>query len=182
MNHLETGNCCFVMIDMQEKLLKAIPRAAKCLENQALLLKAAAILEIDSIVTEQYPQGLGGTADELKCLLPGNTPVIAKTSFSCCGESAFRTALKSKHRDYVVVFGIEAHVCVQQTVMDLLEAGYKVIVAADALASRNTGNCRLALDTMRRAGAFVTSSEAVIFMLLRNSRHPSFREISKLIK
>ncbi|MFA6716305.1 MAG: hydrolase [Victivallales bacterium] len=182
MNRLEIGNCCFVMIDMQEKLLKAIPHGVKCLENQELLLKAAAILDIDSIVTEQYPQGLGGTTDELKCLLPEDTPIIAKTSFSCCGESAFRTALKARHRDYVVVFGIEAHVCVQQTVMDLLEAGYKVIVAADALASRTIGSCQLALDAMRQAGAFVTSSESVIFMLLRDSRHPSFREISKLIK
>jgi nicotinamidase-related amidase len=182
MNHLEIGNCCFVLIDMQEKLLKVMPDAAECLENQELLLKAAAILEIDSIVTEQYPQGLGSTVDDLKCLLPENTPLIEKTSFSCWGESAFRTALKSKHRDYVVVFGIEAHVCVQQTVLDLLEEGYEVIVIADALASRNTGNYRLALSAMRQAGALITSSESVIFALLRDSKHPSFREISKLIR
>lgn len=182
MNHPEIENCCFVLIDMQEKLLKVMPHAAKCLANQELLLKAAAILKIDLIVTEQYPKGLGGTVEELKRLLPENTPVIEKTSFSCWGESSFRTALKAQRRDYVAVFGIEAHVCVQQTVIDLLEAGYKVIVAADALASRSLGNYRLALSAMRQAGAFITSSESIIFTLLRDSSHPSFREISKLIR
>ena len=120
--------------------------------------------------------------DELKCLLPENTPLIEKTSFSCYGESKFRTALKSKSRKTLIVSGIEAHVCVQQTVMDLLAAGYEVIVAADALSSRNPENCRLALASMRHAGAFVTSSEAIVFMLLKDAKHPDFREISKLVK
>lgn len=167
---------------MQEKLLNAMSDASKCIENHELLLKAAAILEIDAIVTEQYPKGLGNTTDELKCLLAENTPVIEKTSFSCFGESKFRTALKSKSRKTLIVSGIEAHVCVQQTVLDLLAAGYEVIVPADALSSRNSENYQLALASMRQAGAFITSSESVVFMLLKDAKHPNFREISKLVK
>ena len=182
MNNLEPGNSCFVMIDMQEKLLKAMSNAAKCIENQALLLKVAAILEIDSIVTEQYPKGLGNTVDALKCLLAENTPIIEKTSFSCFKESRFRSVLKSKSRKTLIVSGIEAHVCVQQTVLDFLADGYEVIIPADALSSRTNDNYRLALESMRQAGAFVSSSEALIFALLRDAGHSGFREISKLIK
>lgn len=182
MNNLEPGNCCFILIDMQEKLRKAMSNVSKCIESQELLLKAAAILEIDSIVMEQYPKGLGNTVDELKCLLPESTPIIEKTSFSCMEESKFRTVLKAKSRKTLVVCGAEAHVCVQQTVLDLLDAGYKVIIPADALTSRNIDNYQLALESMRQAGAFITSSEAIIFMLLRDAKHPNFREISKLIK
>lgn len=108
MNNLDPGNCCFIMVDMQEKLLKAMTNAAKCIASQALLLKVAAILQIDSIVTEQYPKGLGKSIDELKCLLPGNTPIIEKTAFSCFKESKFRSALKSKSRKTLIVSGIEA--------------------------------------------------------------------------
>ena len=133
-------------------------------------------------MTEQYPKGLGNTIDELKCLLAKNTPIIPKTSFSCCGESAFRTAIKAKSRKTLIVCGIEAHVCVQQTVLDLLAEGYEVIIPADAITSRNNENYQLALDSMRQAGAFVTSSEAVIFKLLGDAKHPDFRTISKLIK
>lgn len=182
MHKIESANCCFILVDMQEKLQKAMSNVSKCIENQKLLLKSAAILEIDSIVTEQYPRGLGNTVDELKCLLPENTRIIEKTSFSCMGESKFRTALKSKSRKTLIVCGIEAHVCVQQTVLDLLAEGYEVVIPADALTSRNIDNRQLALESMRQAGAFVTSSESIIFMLLRDAKHPNFREISKLIK
>lgn len=182
MNNLNAANSCLILIDMQEKLQKAMSNVSKCIKNQELLLKSAAILGIDCIVTEQYPKGLGNTINELKCLLPKNTPLIEKTSFSCFGESAFRTALKTKSRKTLIICGIEAHVCVQQTVLDLLAEGYEIVIPADALTSRNDDNYRLALNTMRQAGAFVTSSEAVIFMLLGNAKHPDFRAISKLIK
>jgi len=182
MNNLNPSNSCVILIDMQEKLQKAMSNVDKCIENQKLLLQSAAILKIDSIVTEQYPKGLGHTIDELKCLLPANTAVIEKTSFSCCGESKFRTALKAKSRKTLIVCGIEAHVCVQQTVLDLLAEGYEVVIPADALTSRNKDNYKLALESMRQAGAFITSSESVIFMLLRDAKHPDFRQISKLIR
>lgn len=182
MNNLIPASSCLILIDMQEKLQKAMSNVSKCIEHQMLLLKTADILEIDCLVTEQYPAGLGSTIEELKCLLPKNTPVIEKTSFSCYGESSFRTALKAKSRKTLIICGIEAHVCVQQTVLDLLAEGYEVVIPADALTSRNNDNYRLALDSMRQAGAFITSSEAIIFMLLRDAKHPDFRTISKLIK
>ena len=180
--NLKIENSCLILIDMQEKLLPAISNASACIDNQKLLLKSIALLEMDSIVTEQYPKGLGNTTSELKCLLPNATAIIEKTTFSCMGEAKFRTALKAKSRRTLIVCGIEAHVCVQQTVLDLLAEGYEVVIPADALSSRSDKNYRLALETMRHAGAFVTSSEAIIFMLLRDAKHPKFREISKLIK
>jgi len=182
MNNLIPANSCLILIDMQEKLQKAMSNVSKCIASQELLLKAASILEIDCLVTEQYPAGLGNTINELKCVLPENTTIIEKTSFSCCGESNFRTALKAKSRRTLIVCGIEAHVCVQQTVLDLLADGYEVVIPADALTSRNNDNYKLALESMRQAGAFITSAEAVIFMLLRDAKHPDFRTISKLIK
>lgn len=182
MNNLRPDSTCLILIDMQEKLQKAMSNVSKCIENQELLLKTAAILKIDSIVTEQYPAGLGHTIDKLKSLLAENTAIIEKTTFSCSGESSFRTALKAKSQKTLIVCGIEAHVCVQQTVLDLLSEGYEVVIPADALTSRSEDNYRLALETMRYAGAFVTSSEAIIFMLLGDAKHPDFRTISKLIK
>jgi len=182
MNNLKPENSCLILIDMQEKLSKAMSNVSKCIENQELLLKSAAILKIDSIVTEQYPAGLGHTLDELGCLLPENTEIIEKTTFSCCGESSFKTVLKSKSRKNLIVIGIEAHVCVQMTVLDLLADGYEVIIPADALASRNDDNYRLALKSMRQSGAFITSAESIIFALLGDAKHPDFRTISKFIK
>ncbi len=182
MNTIKPTNSCLIVIDMQEKILRVMSRASKYIEKQELLLKAAAILKMDSIVTEQYPAGLGQTIDELKCLLPEKTPVIEKTAFSCFEESKFRTALKAKSHKTIIVCGIEAHVCVQQTVFDLLAAGYKVVVAADALNSRNIEDYQLALESMRQAGALISSSEAIVFMLIRDAKHPDFREISKLVK
>lgn len=182
MNNLKPENSCLILIDMQEKLQKAMSNVSGCIKKQELLLKAAAILDLDSIVTEQYPAGLGHTIDELKCLLPENTSIIEKTTFSCCGDTSFKTVLKSKSRKNLIVCGIEAHVCVQMTVLDLLEDGYKVILPADALASRCDDNYRLALESMRQAGAFITSAESVIFALLGDAKHPDFRAISKLIK
>ncbi|MDD5728738.1 MAG: isochorismatase family protein [Victivallales bacterium] len=182
MEAINTQNTLLLMIDMQEKLLKAMSDAAACIGNNELLLKTAAILDLDLLLTEQYPAGLGNTVDELKCLLPEAAAIIEKTSFSCCGESNFRTVLKSKSRKNIAVCGIEAHVCVQQTVLDLLNMGYNVIIPADALCSRSSRDYELALAAMRHAGAFVTSAEALVFMLLRDARHPNFREIAKLIK
>jgi nicotinamidase-related amidase len=182
MNKMEINDSCFVLIDMQEKLVGAMCEGTNYVENQELLLKTAAVLDIDCIVTEQYPKGLGNTVDELKCLLPEAAAFVEKTSFSCWGEPKFRTELKSKKRGTVVVFGIEAHVCVMQTVLDLLDEGYKVVVAADALSSRNDYNHRLALGSMRQAGAEITSSESIVFMFLKDAKHPNFREISKFVK
>lgn len=179
---INLDNTCLLVVDMQERLLKVMANSAECIEKNELLLKSAAILDLDTIVTEQYPRGLGHTADELKCLLVDDAEIIEKTSFSCCGEEKFRTTLKAKKRKNIIVCGIESHVCVQLTVLELLAGGYNVIVPADALSSRDLRNYDLALETMRDAGAFITSSESVVFMLLGDASHPKFREISKLVK
>jgi hypothetical protein len=170
------------MIDMQEKLIKAMHLPERCIESHQLLLKAAALLKLDIITTEQYPKGLGHTILELKELLSSEYPVIEKSAFSCFGEPEFKKVLTAKKIKSLIVTGIESHVCVQQTVLDAITDGYQVFVLADALTSRNIDDYNLSLELMRQAGAIVTSTESLIFMLTRTSKHAQFREISKLIK
>ncbi len=175
-------NSVIVLIDIQERLAKAMENMDAVLNRVELLLRGAAALNVDVIVTEQYPQGLGSTLPGLLELLPEGTPVLAKTDFSVFGDSAFRTALASKYRKNVIFCGIESHVCVLQSVLDALEAGYQVTVAADAVSSRKSSDVALALPAFRHAGAQVLSVESILFQLLRTAKHPEFKTISKLVR
>ena len=129
---------------------------------------------------EQNPQGLGATVREIASLLPGRP--IPKRSFSCCGESRFMQALTDLGRRQVLLAGIEAHVCVYQTAMDLMERGFEVHVVADAVSSRTILNKDIALRTMRDAGASITSVETALFELLRVAEGEKFKEILKIVK
>jgi len=146
------------------------------------LLAGAAELKLDAIVTEQYPKGLGATLPRFAERLPENTPVIAKTGFSVFEEPAFRTALAARSRKTLVFCGIESHVCVLQSVLDAIARGYKVCLAADAVTSRKTADRELALQAARAAGALVVSSEALLFMMLRDAKNPAFKAVSKLVR
>jgi nicotinamidase-related amidase len=178
----EVNSSCLIVVDMQEKLVKAMHLPERCIESHQLLLKAASLLNLDILVTEQYPKGLGHTIPELKELFSSKYPIIEKSAFSCFGEPEFKKALTAKKIKSLIITGIESHVCVQQTVLDALAEGYQVFVPADTLTSRNIDDYNLSLKLMRQAGAVVTSTESLIFMLTRTSKHAQFREISKLIK
>ena len=182
MNIPEIASTAVVLIDMQERLVPAMSAAAECVNRQKVLLEAAKVLKLDVLVSEQYPAGLGNTVGEIKAVLPENTPAIAKTSFSCFGESAFVAALEAKKRKSLIIAGIESHVCVYQTVMDALSRKYEVFVLADAVTSRLEESKKLALSAMRHAGANVINVEAALFLLLRDARHPDFKAISKLVR
>lgn len=171
-----------IMIDIQEKLVGVQPDLPPRLPKIAMMLRAAAALKLDVIVTEQYPKGLGATIPELKELCRPEWPAIAKTSFSCWGEETFRAAMKSKKRQTAVLMGIEGHVCVQQTAVDLMIEAYDVVLLADAVASRRREDCEVAIDLMRARGVWVTTAESFLFALLGNARHPDFKAISALIK
>ena len=171
-----------VLVDVQERLVNALPDIQPRLPKVITALKAAAALNLDVIVTEQYPKGLGPTLADVRAACPAGAPVIEKTSFSCWGEENFRLALKAKKRQTVVLMGIEAHVCVQQTAFDLLVEAYEVVLLADAVASRNAEDCRIALELMRAKGVWVTTTESFLFSLLGSAKHPGFKAVSALVK
>ena len=175
-------NAALVMIDMQQKLLPAMNDPQKVLERNVLMLNGANELGLDVIVTEQYPKGLGATVPELSGLFKENTPVIAKSSFSVFGSNEFCAALASRRREVLIFCGVEAHVCLLQSVFDALEQNFEVIVVADAVNSRKSSDQECALQAMRDRGAAVLSSESVLFMLLRDAGNPAFKAVSKLVK
>ena len=170
----------FIMVDIQEKFLPVIHDMKKVIGNSGRLVHASEILGIPLIVTEQYPKGLGKTLKEIR--LPHGMRPIEKTEFSCFGNGEFRRAAKALNAKALVIFGIEAHVCVLQTVLDALSLGYQVHVVADAISSRTEENKNIAMRRMRHAGAFIASTEMVLFQLLGKAGTEEFRKVSALVK
>ncbi len=168
-----------LIVDVQEKLLRLIPVGPRLVHNCRRLLDGARILGVPAFGTEQYPQGLGPTVEELAARLE---PAAAKTRFSCVEALNWGPAADADNeRHQVVVAGMEAHVCVLQTVLDLLAGGYRVYVPADAVASRSKIDWKTALDRMSASGATVTTVESVLFEWCERAGTPQFKEIQKLI-
>lgn len=177
---LSTERAALLIVDLQEKLLPAMHDAANCVAAASRLLSAADVLGVPVVVTEQYPQGLGLTCPEIRGILNGR-PAHAKTLFSACVPPVI-SELRAASRTQVIIAGVEAHVCVQQTVLDLIRAGMTPWVCADAISSRRPLDMSIALDRMRQAGAVVTTSESVIYELLREAGTPAFKAILKIVK
>lgn len=171
-----------ILVDMQEKLVKAVAGADEIIARQKILLEAATHLNLDVITTEQYPQGLGYTIPELKTKLNPSALFIEKKSFSCFGEPAFNANLGAKTRRSLALIGVETHVCVLQTALDACQRNYQVFVLEDAVSSRAPAEKTNALALMRQAGAVITTVEAYLFMLMRHAGHPAFKSISKLVR
>ena len=152
----------------------------KVFDNVNRLLRGAEILGLETIVTEQYPKGLGNTCKEVQ--LPESPNIIEKVCFSCLASDPVNDQLKLTNRKSLILCGVEAHICVLKTALDALQAGYQVHVVADAVSSRTPENKQLALERMRQAGAFITSTEMILFMLLDKAGTDEFKGISKLIK
>jgi isochorismate hydrolase len=149
--------------------------------NIEILIKAAQILDIPIIRCEQNPKALGPTIPQLDQLMTQNQPV-EKFSFSCLGNQKFTYQLKALSRKQIILCGIEAHVCIYQTAMDLLDRDYQVSLIADAVSSRTTQNKKIAIDRLDSEGAYISSTEMILFELLKTAKHPNFKEIAKLIK
>lgn len=173
-----------VLIDIQERLSAAMDAAAlqAVAKNAGILLQAAACLDIPVLATEQYPKGLGPTIAPVAVLLPETARRFEKTSFSCGGDDSFLHALEAEGRPQAVLVGMESHVCVLQSALDLRQAGREVFVVADACCSRNPANHANAMDRMRAAGVVITNTESVAFEWLRNARHTSFKALSALLR
>jgi len=173
-----------VIDDIQERLLSVMPPAARdqMLRNVRILAESAALLGIPVLVTEQYPRGLGATAAPVLEALPPATPRIEKTCFSCAGSEGFTAALAAAARSQIVLAGMEAHVCVLQSALELRAAGREVWMVEDACCSRNPANHRNAADRLRAAGVVVANTESVVFEWLRDARHEYFKAISTMVR
>lgn len=171
-----------VLVDVQEGFRPVIDAFDETVAACGLLAEGFGILGRPVLMSEQYPKGLGHTVEEVAGRLPEGVSPVEKLRFSACGVGAFDESLDAAGCTAWVVAGIEAHVCVNQTVLDLLDRGYEVHVAADATSSRTASNKALALERMAVAGAHVTSSEMVLFEMLEVAGSPEFKAISKLVR
>ena len=178
---LAMENTVLVLVDFQEKLARAMHEKEALLESTIKLVQGAKVLGLPIVWTEQNPKGLGSTVPEVAELLSDLQPVT-KLSFSCCGEVRFMEKLEELNRKQALVAGIESHVCVYQTVMDLLHLGYEVQVVADAVASRTPENKAVGLERCRELGASITSAETALFELLRVAEGDKFKQMLKVVK
>ena len=175
---LEPATSLLAVIDVQERLLAAIPDAGRVVARCQRLAEAATLLGVRAVLTEQYPQGLGHTPADLAATLP---PAASKMAFSCSGCQSFDSAVTAG-TTAVVLAGLETHVCVMQTALDLLAAGMSVHVAVDAVASRHAIDHEIALRRLEAAGAILTTSEAVLFEWCRTAEHRQFQAIRRLVR
>jgi nicotinamidase-related amidase len=178
---LEIENCSLVVVDVQGKLAQLMYEKETLFKNIQILIKAANILNIPILWCQQVPESLGPTVPEIAELLSGAEP-INKSSFRCCGDEQFNVKLNKLNVNQVLICGIETHVCIYQTVYDLLRKGFYVNVIADSVSSRTLENKMIALERMACEGAKISSAEMSLFELLKTAKHSNFREIAKLIK
>lgn len=178
---LSTDNVVLAVIDIQGNLAQAMVDKGLLFENVQKLIKGMTVLDIPIIVTEQIPEKLGATIKEIDNLLDG-VKKISKASFSCCKNQQFVNTLNALKRRQVLITGIETHICVYQTALDLLQAGYGVHLVADAVSSRTALNREVGINKICDAGASMTSTETAIFELLRTAEDSRFKDIFKIVK
>ncbi len=188
---LKKDDTVLVGIDFQERLMPAMENEKELEEKAVKLVKGCRMMGVPVFLTQQYTKGLGSTvptiAEAMTVSLGDDIPEEAffhfeKTSFSAMGEPEFAEALENLGRKNVIIAGIEAHVCVQQTVIDLLEKGYHVLVAADCISSRSNIDKQYSQNRMSGAGAVFTTYESILFELCKGAKEPGFKQISTLVK
>lgn len=188
---LDSARSILVVIDIQGKLVHMVHRPTMVLETARRLMRLADLFQVPVVLTEQYPKGLGPTEPSLRETFDAlTTPrfFLEKTSFGCCGEAAFEPLLQEARKGLplrqrqIVVAGIEAHVCVLQTVLELLDSGHEVFLCWDAVSGRGEENRHHALERMASAGATITNHESVAFEWTRDKTHPAFKAVSALMK
>ena len=177
---LSPNNTIMLVVDIQERLLPSIHNNKTIVQKTAACITGAKLLDIPIIVLQQYTKGLGETVQPLQTALGDFTPV-EKITFSACQTVEFVDKLKQHERKNVIVTGVEAHICVQQTVLELLSAGYNVYVVADCIGSRKEPDRAYAEQRMSQAGAVITTLESVLFELLVRADHPMRKEITKIV-
>ena len=173
--------CTGLVIDIQERLFPHMTHKDEMLKKCLILIEGLKILKVPVVHTEQYPKGLGSTLEPVTQAL-GSAPAIEKTAFSCCDEPHYLKVLEASKRNTLIIVGIEAHVCVMQTVVDLIGSGYNPVVVEDCISSRHLEDKRVAVHRMRSEGAVITTCESILFELARVSGNEEFKAISRLVK
>lgn len=178
---LNTNDTVLFVIDVQDRLVGMLKNSEEITKNNSILAKTAKVLNVPIIASEQYPKGLGSTILEVReHINPEN--IYEKTSFSALEEDCIKTKLKELSPKNIILTGIESHICVYQTALDLISEGYNVYVVKNAVSSRKSKDYKTSLELMHDFGAKLTCVETVLFELLRTSKHPNFKEIQALIK
>jgi nicotinamidase-related amidase len=180
---LRADDATLLVVDIQKRLLPHIARGEEVAAAAIRMIRGAGVLKLPVVTTEQYPKGIGPTvANVQEAFEPGTFRAIEKMTFSCCATEPIVTALSQAGRSRIIVVGIEAHVCVMQTVLDLLALGYVPFVCADAIGSRHDIDRDTAIERMRQAGAVITTTESAMFELLHRAGTPEFIKILKIVK
>lgn len=174
-------NAGFLFVDVQDKLLKAIDRKEVILKNNIILSKAAEIMKMKSVITLQYPKGLGRMNEEIRSHL-GDSKELEKAYFSCMKDENFKVEFEKTGIKQVIMTGIEAHICVFQTARDMIKEGYEVFIVEDAIGSRSDTNYKNALKNLREVGCVITTTETVLFDILKTARTDEFKAVQNLIK
>jgi len=180
---LDPEQCVLIVVDIQEKLLPAIANKELLVKNAQLLIRLAGMINLPILATTQYARGLGGTVPEIASLLPDAT-AIDKTEFGCFNNAGFCSAVKTLpgNRTTALICGMETHICVMQTALGAMNQGYLVHVASDAVGSRSEWNYHIGLNRMQDAGAVISSTEMMMYELLRSSSSPTFKELLPYLK
>jgi len=178
---LTIENTMALIIDFQDRLMPAIHNYQELIVKTAILIEGLKLLGVPIVTTQQYTKGLGATVPELSGAV-GGSGYVEKITFSCCKNEEFRGKLAKAGRKDIAVAGVEAHICVQQTVLDLLDHGYNVYIIADCVGSRREMDRLYAERRMERAGAVLTTSEAALFEMMVAADHPARKDISNLVK
>lgn len=169
-----------LVIDVQEKLMPVVQDAEQIFANVNRLIKGVSTVNVPIVITEQYPKGLGNTCAEVE--IPEGIHPIEKICFSCMQSANVLEELKARNITSLIVCGVESHICVLKTTLEALEKNIEVHVVADAVSSRTTANKQLALERMRQSGAFIVSTEMILFQLIDEASTDAFKTISRLIK
>lgn len=189
-NYSPAASVCHVeqsvllIVDIQDRLTSIMPDkvVSRVRRHTGMLLRAAGLLDVPVIATEQYPQGLGQLEEDLARLIPAGSARYEKTCFSCTDVEELQQRLSTMGRRQIIIAGIEAHICVLQTALDLRQAGHEVFVVGDAVCSRNRENYENALQRLRHAEVVISDAESVVFEWLRDSKHPHFKALSAMIQ
>ena len=181
MELLDRENTGLLVVDVQEKLMQVMGRKERVIDNIIKLLQLSKLFTLPVIITEQYPKWLGSTFPDIIEYLPSYEPVT-KLHFNCCDVEAFNTRLNSEDFKNIIVTGVESHICIFQTCVSILEKGYQVHVPQDAVDSRTEENWRVGLELMKKAGALITSTETLIYQILKKAGTNEFKKMLKIIK
>lgn len=175
------SNSLVMVVDVQERLIPHIQNYKTLVKNMQILIEGLKLFELPFVLNEQYPKGLGSTISEIKSKLE-NIPTMEKTTFSCCGSTTTKQSILKGKKSIAIVFGIETHVCVMQTCLDLVANNILPILVVDCCGSRKSQDQEIAIMRMIQAGVIPTTYEALLFEICKQSDNPIFKEISKLVK